>query len=190
VLCTQAVIYKELSKMFTLPFGVRGHGDGIDGMLTMEEGEFLETMAKDRIVLELGSWCGLSAIVMSRTAQHVYTCDWHHGDREMGYQDTLIELETNLKRFDPLRRKITVIAGMFGNVLPMLKDLYFDMVYIDGAHDHGNVRHDTQHAMRLAFVYIVWHDGNREVVSDIAYGTGLKINKGPGRMIWAQKGMV
>ena len=50
------------------------------GMLTEREGEFLAEMCRDKFVLELGSYTGMSTISIARTARHVVACDWHGGD--------------------------------------------------------------------------------------------------------------
>lgn len=170
-----------------LPAGVRGHGDGNDGMLTEEEAETLARLAKDKIVLEMGSWVGLSTIVLARVAKEVVSVDWHQGDQEMGHQRTLTEFIRNLQTHSPLKAAVSFMVGKFSKILPVLRDNAFDMAYIDGAHDTDSVVHDTKQAVRVVKQggILAWHDANRqnvwEAILETTKGCG-EVQRGPGRL--------
>lgn len=168
------------------PAGVRGAGDGKDGMLTEPEAEFLARLARGRVVLEIGSWCGLSAIVMSRTARSLYCLDWHQGDGEMGQHDTLAEFTANVRRYADKRCAIVSLVGRAETVLPLLRDGSFGLVYIDGAHDPASVEHDTGHALRLLRPggLVAWHDADRETVRRTINGFLPAARFGPDRIAW------
>lgn len=170
---------------FTLPEGVRGHGSGSNGMLSLREGERLAQLAMNKIVLELGSWVGLSTITMARTAKHLYACDWHCGDAEMGGENSLKEFILNLKRYREQICTVNLLLGRFEDILPVLKAESFDLVYVDGAHDLVSVRRDTDFARTLvkADGVIVWHDGDRESVRSAVEETPLHIVRGPDRLL-------
>lgn len=146
---------------FELPAGIR---ENVPGMLTEAEGAVLAELAAGKVVLELGSYTGLSTIVMARVAEHVVTVDWHRGDESMGFRpwSTLRTLEENVEKHG-VRDKVTVIAGLFQRVVPLLRDRQFDLVYIDGTHHHGSIVLDTG----LAWTRlrdggkIAWHDADR-----------------------------
>jgi predicted O-methyltransferase YrrM len=175
-----------LGRRTIFPAGVRGAGDGKDGMLTEAEAELLAQLARGREVLEIGSWCGLSAIVMSRTARRVWCLDWHHGDGEMGNQDTLAEFMTNIRRHADERCSIEVLVGRTEAVLPVLKDGTFGLVYIDGSHDPIDVQHDTRHALRLLKPggLVAWHDADREPVRRTIETFLPAAQFGPDRIAW------
>lgn len=170
------------------PPGVRGAGDGIDGMLTQAEGATLAELARGRVVLEIGSWCGLSTIIMAGSAKMVYALDWHRGDGEMGSQDTLSEFFRNIRRHAFGRCPIVPLIGPAADVLPVLRDASFDMVYVDGAHDPASVQRDTAQAKRLVRRggFIAWHDANRTAVRCAINDFVGSANYGPDRLAWAE----
>lgn len=175
---------------FRLPEGVRGvGGPGVpDGMLTAEEGAFLAKKAHGKRVLELGSWCGLSTIVMARTAREVWACDWHCGDGEMGGHNTLVEMWGNLLRHARTCCPVVLLVGRFEQTLPSLEPWQFDMAYIDGSHDSESVKMDTLQAQRLLIFdhphLLVWHDADRPEVRAAAESVVGPIERGPGRLGW------
>ena len=88
--------------------------------VTDAEAARLADLARDRIVLEVGSWYGLSTIVMARTAAMVHAVDWHRGDPHAGKRETLTTFWSNLERHD-VRDKVVIHVGRAEVVLPMLR---------------------------------------------------------------------
>lgn len=125
---------------------------GLRGWLHPDEGRKLEELAAGKTVLEIGSFVGLSALCMARTARKVHTVDWHRGDTDtkkyVADDWTLPELAANLGRHDT-NGKIVVHAGHVNDVLAVMQPGSFDMAFIDGAHDVDSVCRDVNHAIRL-----------------------------------------
>jgi hypothetical protein len=53
----------------------------VRGWLTPKEGETLAQLAEGKLVLEIGSYHGLSTICMAQTAKMVHAIDWCRGER-------------------------------------------------------------------------------------------------------------
>ena len=172
----------NLDPFALLPNGLR---ENHPGMLTPAEGAVLAELAAGKRVLELGSYTGLSTIIMARVAASLWSVDWHGGDPEIGQKDTLATLDRNLRRFG-MRARVVIVAGRFADVLPVLGGL-FDVVFIDGAHDYESVRHDTREALRLVAPggTVAWHDADREPVCRAIEFFGIGFNRGPDRLAWA-----
>lgn len=170
------------------PPGVRGAGRGPDGMLTPAEAAVLADLARGRAVLEIGSWCGLSALVMAKTASAVFALDWHRGDAEMGGHDTAAEFLANVRRHAAGRCPVTALVGRAEDVLPVLSDRAFGLVYVDGAHDETSVRRDTAAALRLVSPggHVAWHDADRPAVARVIAAAAPAARYGPDRLAWAR----
>lgn len=128
--------------------------------VSVEEAIALAGLAADKVVLEIGSWTGYSAIVMAQTAKHVHSVDWHKGDEHAGTDvDTLPEMWANVNRYG-LSDKITLHVGSAADVLPLLRPDSFDMVFIDGFHRIDAVMRDIDLALPLMKVGATWafHD--------------------------------
>lgn len=120
----------------------------------------LAQLAAGRLVLEVGTFRGFSAVLMARAgALRVHSVDWHMGGAELGYQDTLAECWANLERFG-VRDRVVLHVGRSEVVLPLLQRCSFDLAFIDGGHDRAP--DDT--ALVLPLVrpggLIAWHDMN------------------------------
>lgn len=125
---------------------------GVRGWLHLDEGQALEELARDKLVLEIGTFAGLSTLCMARTARRIHTVDWHRGDagteRYVGKLWTLPELAANVGKYDP-DGKVVVHAGGADEVMGLMQTAQFDMAFIDGAHDYESVLRDINHALRL-----------------------------------------
>jgi predicted O-methyltransferase YrrM len=168
---------------FTLPEGIQENNPG---MLSLEEGHKLAELAQGKIVLELGSYTGLSTIVMARVAKQVWSVDWHKGDEGAGRHDTLVDFMRNVEHFG-VRDKIVKVVARFEDCLPFLRRSMFDMVYIDGAHDFESVYRDTCQAQRLSYHggIIVCHDVDQDQVKRAftqAIYSSSGFSYGPGRL--------
>lgn len=138
----------------------------IPGWLTECEAEKLAQLAAGRRVLEIGSYCGRSSVVMARTALHVDCVDPFDG-RTIDGVHTLDEFQRNIERHGVASR-VTAHVGTTAECVPQLG--VFNLVFIDGDHSYEAVMQDAAHALAhlhpdglLAFhdyrVYIGEHDG-------------------------------
>jgi hypothetical protein len=142
---------------------------GVRGWLTEEEAAELTRLAAGKIVLEIGSYCGLSTIVMARVAARVFALDWHRGDADAGFGNTLVEFYGNLYGHD-LADKVAVLVGRTAELAPALGDAWADMAFVDGAHDYTSVVTDLCLARRCLKPggMIAMHDFGREQVENAA----------------------
>jgi predicted O-methyltransferase YrrM len=127
--------------------GVRltGEGPEIQTSLTAKEVAELRKLAMGRVVLEIGSAYGYSAIAMALAgASHVFAIDPHTG------HDSLAEMRANLVRYG-CEDKVTILAARSQPVLPDLRrtGAKFGLVFIDGDHSEEAVRHDIFWARKL-----------------------------------------
>jgi predicted O-methyltransferase YrrM len=113
----------------------------IEGWLLPEEGEALAELARGKRVLEIGSYCGLSTVCMARTADHVTAVDYFDGRGTPNPQNTLDAFKANLDRYG-VQDKVEVCHPDGEPPLP-----YYDLVFIDGAHDYESVRADIYKAL-------------------------------------------
>lgn len=130
--------------------------------VTEAEADRLAELAKDRTVLEVGSWYGLSTIVMARTAAMVHAVDWHRGDAHAGRRETLTVFWANLERYD-VRDRVVVHVGRAEVVLPMLREASFDLAFVDGFHETKAVTRDARLILPLLRpgALLAFHDYGR-----------------------------
>lgn len=112
-----------------------------------DESKKLVELARGKTVLEIGSWLGYSAMLMAPVAEHVFTIDWHLGDKFTGFQNTR---EAFFKNIEPMRFKITALVGNTKHILPMLKESYFDFVFVDGDHSYESANYDVGYAYAVS----------------------------------------
>jgi len=123
----------------------------IESSLSEDEGRALAALAKDLVVLELGAWLGCSTICLGQTAKTVVSVDWHQGDAHAaraGRASTLPGYLQSLERYGLSDRVVTVVSR-FEEVLPLLADHAFDLVFVDGFHSYEQVRSDIRAFRRL-----------------------------------------
>lgn len=128
---------------------VRSWAD-VPGWLGPSEGEALADLARDRTVLEIGSFLGRSTAALASTARRVWAVDWHFKDRctaSVDVQDTLPGLRRNLTDCG-LADKVIILCGLVDDVQEHLVGP-FDLVFIDGAHDAKSVARDAALARRV-----------------------------------------
>jgi predicted O-methyltransferase YrrM len=131
----------------------------IESAITEAEGRALADLARGRTVLELGAWLGCSTVCIAQTAARVVSVDWHRGDEHAGPGRTLTGYIQSLDRYGLADRVITVVAR-FEDVLPLLADQAFDLVFLDGAHSYEHVRRDIagmRHALTAGGA-LAFHD--------------------------------
>jgi predicted O-methyltransferase YrrM len=119
--------------------------DGISTSLTAPETAKLRELAKDALVLEIGSAYGHSAINMAQAgAKLVVAIDPHAGENP----DSLDRMVANIA-VHGLQDRITIWCAKSAMVLPLLEPRIFDLVFIDGDHSEDAVANDVRHAWRL-----------------------------------------
>ena len=123
------------------------------------EAEALQELARGQVVLECGAWLGYSTIVLAQTAVEVHSVDWHHGDEQSGFLDTLPGYLSNLERYGVDRHVVTHV-GRFEQVLPKLNARTFDGCFLDGKHDRESVDRDFRmlHRLMRRPAWIAVHD--------------------------------
>lgn len=139
--------------------------------LSSHEADVLARLAAGGLALELGAQYGASTVALARWAAMVHSVDWHGGDPQAGWGDSLPEFWENVKRAG-VREKVVVHVGPFSAVLPLLKDKSFDVVFVDGMHDAISVATDAAEAFRLV------KDGGVVAFHDYARATTPGVREG------------
>lgn len=127
--------------------------------LSPAEAEALQAVARGRRVLEIGSQFGFSTVVMAEVAQLVVSIDWHRGDGNVGFMNSLTTFRENLERYGVGDRVIPIVARSQDS-LPLLRP-GFHLLFHDGNHDYQTVRDDLTAAWPLITEYILLHDYGR-----------------------------
>lgn len=139
---------------------------GIEGYISLEEGLFLyslaNTLKKSAVIVEIGSWKGLSAVWLASglrdgMAGRVIAVDHGIGDPEAGLQETAEIFSENIKKANvsemitPIFKKSEeAISGWSSPI---------NMLFIDGSHDYESVRRDFLWEKYLADGgWLVMHD--------------------------------
>ena len=113
----------------------------IPGWLTRGEAKAMEDLARGKRVLEIGSYCGLSTVVMARVAEHVTAVDYFDGRGTPLPRNTAAEFKNNIDRYGVAEKVVTCHPGA---QIPLPS---YDLAFIDGAHDHQSVANDAYKAM-------------------------------------------
>jgi predicted O-methyltransferase YrrM len=117
--------------------------------ISPEQAKLLAELARGRSVLEIGTGTGLSAEWMARTARSVTTYD--------------VDSEVERLVWPHLPRNVTARNR---TVSPLSGGPY-EMVFVDGLHDHAAVLADIQEARPLTDLTTIWvfHDYHMQGVS-------------------------
>ena len=136
----------------------------------------LARLARDGVVLELGSHLGYSTIVLARTAALVHSVDWHRGDPDAGLEPTLMPFFGNILKYG-VADKVVAHIGRFEDILPTFGEAVFDGCFLDGSHDFKAVVADTAEALRVVRVggWLAWHDWGRFDVTQAIRSMGLGV---------------
>lgn len=131
----------------------------ISGSLVSRECTKLAELAKDKVVLEVGSQYGASTVSMARVARQVIAVDWHRGDMHATYQDTLPTFRQNLNVYGVADKVIPVVAT-FEQVVSFFRPGSFDLAFIDAQHLYEDARRHVLLAAPLVAAggTIVVHD--------------------------------
>lgn len=124
----------------------------VDGWLLYEEGKALWELAKDKRVLEIGSYCGKSTICIGQSAEVVHAVDPHDGRATPKPKGTMQEMQENLTRYG-VDRWVHIIQGTLAtNSRTSFELSYcgpFDLIFIDGDHSEESVQSDVDAALPL-----------------------------------------
>ena len=138
-------------------------GPSIPTSLTPAETEKLRELASGKVVLEIGSAYGYSAIHMAQAgAQHVFAVDPHAGE----LPNSLAVMRDNLV-IHGVADQVTILLGMSQIVLPALNraGAMFGFVFVDGNHNVA-VRGDVDSAFALA-PRVAVHDYGEDTFPEI-----------------------
>lgn len=130
---------------------------GVKGFLHCDELQALVELAAGRDVLELGSFCGLSAWGMAITAHSVFAVDTFAansaGQQQMGHLTTLDDFLHAVSRYRNVKHFIGTSEEAHRQAHPIDKNTeggtfvphgQFDMIFIDAMHDYSNVLADLE----------------------------------------------
>lgn len=138
-------------------------GPPIPTSLTPAETAKLRELATGKVVLEVGSAYGYSAIHMAQAgARHVFAVDPHAGE----LPNSLAVMQQNLATHG-VAEKVTILLGYSQAVLPALDkaSAAFGLVFIDGNHNIA-VRGDVDGAFELSSCVAV-HDYGEDTFPEI-----------------------
>jgi len=135
-----------------------------EGWLTEAEVSVLQGLARNQLVLEIGSWLGRSTVAMAQVALHVVSVDHHRGspehegDERLRAGKTLVQFISNLEEWK-VRSKVSVCV-LDSHFLRLFRSAQFDGVFVDGAHDFGSATRDGTEALRLVRTggWVAFHD--------------------------------
>jgi len=119
------------------------------GYLDADEGAVLQNFAKDKVVLDIGSYYGRSAVCFAEVAKKVITLDTYKGSHpDDQYQvlnfTTLDHFKENIAGY----KNIEYHIGLSQEIIPKLKH-QFDVVFVDCFHMYENVKNDILNSLRL-----------------------------------------
>lgn len=136
--------------------------DDVEGWLSEQEGRELARLAEGKDVLEVGSYCGKSAVCLAQKARSVTCVDPFDGRATPNPGTTLDKFLKAIKRHDVMDR-VSMLVGTSAEVLPKLPPESFDFVFVDGAHDRASVETDIRLARELLRPggLIAFHDYRR-----------------------------
>ena len=147
-----------------MPADLLEHARAADGFMPEAEGALLHRIARERLphgpVLEVGTYCGKSAIWLGAAAREVggtvFTVDHHRGseenqagwehhdpsvvDPELGLMDTLGRFRKNLARAG-LEPQVVAIVGRSATVAQHWRTP-LSLLFIDGGHGEQPARED------------------------------------------------
>jgi SAM-dependent methyltransferase len=151
----------------------------VAGWLTEAEGRRLAELAKDKTVLEIGSFHGLSTICMAQAAAKVVCIDPCDGRATPRVGDTEDAFLANVTRFG-VAGKVRLYVGTTEEIAPTLEDKSFDLVFIDGDHSRAAVKRDIAEALRLLAPggLLAFHDYNSRQDPDVTVAVNQLLTAG------------
>jgi hypothetical protein len=126
--------------------------------------------------LEIGTYAGISALLIKETNPTIdVTCvDPYFPNAELenrlkySMDELYYKTLTQISKTDGYPNGIRLIRGDSKRIIPMFKDDYFDVVFIDGDHSYESVRQDIiQSYPKIKNNGIIFgHDSNHTMVYD------------------------
>ncbi|NYJ01160.1 putative O-methyltransferase YrrM [Nocardioides thalensis] len=167
----------------TMPADLLEHATNAKGFMPADEGELLYRIALERLphgpALEVGTYCGKSAIYLGAAARElgtgtVFTVDHHRGseenqagwehhdpsvvDQELGLMDTLGQFRKNIARAG-LEDQVVAVVGQSATVAAHWQ-APLSLLFIDGGHGEEPARIDYESwtPKVMAGGYLAIHD--------------------------------
>ena len=114
----------------------------VDGWIHDDEFSILQELSKGKDCLEIGSYKGKSAVIISEFAKSLVCVDTFaadgSGQNQLGVRITFNEFMENTKDCD----NIFPCVGESKVVIPLFNDNRFDFIFIDGLHSYEGVKSD------------------------------------------------
>lgn len=108
----------------------------IEGWLSDAEANKLQELARDKVVVEFGTWKGKSAICMAEVAKRVITVDHFKGDAYAGPYDVSAETTYNIAHC-PYNDRILIAVSSFEEGLAYVTEHRPWFIYYDADHAPG-----------------------------------------------------
>lgn len=106
-----------------------------------------EYVTKDSVIVEIGSYRGVSSELFAMFCKELHCVDfWYGGEDYYGVDKTEL-LENAEKEFDLLTKKYNNIIkhkGLSIDIVKNFPDNFFDLIYIDGDHSEFDFRQDIE----------------------------------------------
>jgi len=128
-----------------------------DQSSSSEHNTLRRLVAGRKLILEIGSWMGASAVVLGAIAREqdgrlVCVDTW---EGEYDQNAWVAKMRNVYRRFwnriirAGLIKTVIPMRGLCADVLPLLAPESFDAIWIDGDHRYDGVRYDIEQARRL-----------------------------------------
>lgn len=135
--------------------------NGVRGWMTVDERDELSRLARDKVVLEVGSYCGMSASVMAPVARKFTCVDNFAGvdesDSAAGLRE---EFFGNLDRLQ-LTERVSACVGRLEEIIPQLNLARTELVFYDADHSYDSTYNGVQLLLQSglpATATIAFHD--------------------------------
>lgn len=138
------------------------------GWLSDAEADCLAQLADGKTVLELGAWLGRSTVTLASTAAHVVSVDWHKGDEDAGFGDTLPGYWETVRNLDT----VTMVVGRFEHIVPLFVPV-FGLAFVDGCHAEDAAVRDARLAIAVTRGVVTFHDYDQPAVQAAVKEVGL-----------------
>lgn len=164
----------------------REHSDNAKGWLFPEERDALYEYARyttHPVAIEIGGYCGKSAIALAAAGKRVFSVDWHRGSPEMapdrechdpemigadGLFDSLPHFRRNIQAAG-LEQTVIAVVGA-STVAGLWLSVPCGLLFIDGAHDEVGVLADYElwaHNV-VPGGYLIFHDATISWIGEVA----------------------
>jgi len=162
----------------------------ISGFFDLEEVTVLQSLAKDMVCLEIGSFYGRSTIALAEVAAIVYAVDTFKASGSGAFQEkeftVLEDFITNTKGWGNIWAKI----GRSEDKVPLLPDGQIGLVFIDGSHEYEDVKRDIDVCWPKLIVggFMAFHDyGSWAGVTKAVDERGWEIAGPFGTLVYTKK---